>query len=496
MKNKIIVISIALVFILSSLTNIVGAFKVENKLMENTPEDIVLESSGLSTTFSPPYESDPYTYSEIFTVIGDVDVSANRLTGYIGGSINISGIGIPAHLFAYGIAEAYQVLDFYTGRKKTLRVEAEVIVSVMDIDILAGLSQTNLIAKCDEQLIYNDEIEPLMGLDEWMDLILFIIGFIPEIGIVSYLGTINEIMVFLNYMMGLEDNGATATFDISFNLENLNSGNHQLKLGCFQTSACTYITPVQISYFLGSVNHIKVFGLAPPNKPTISGTQYSNTEEICEFCATSTDSNNDPVQYKFSWGDGQESVWSDFISEGEEFCINYIYSQEGEFEIKAKSRDIDLLESEWSDIHTISIADRETDLKCLGQLTWAGVPPDSTASGRFSVKNIGQSNSKLDWEITEYPKWGSWSFEPSIGTDLRPEDRDVIVDVNVKAPDEVLKGYNGFVKIVNKEDNSDFELIPVVLSTDRIKDCRDTFLYLFLEKLFEQFSAFRILEIF
>ena len=107
------------------------------------------------------------------------------------------------------------------------------------------------------------------------------------------------------------------------------------------------------------------------------------------------------------------------------------------------------------------------DIKCEGELKWTGVKPSATVVGSFTVENIGDASSLLDWEITDYPEWGTWSFDPLKGYNLKPEDGQITVEVNIVAPSEKNEEFSGEVKIVNKENNDDYEIITVSLTTPR-----------------------------
>jgi len=109
------------------------------------------------------------------------------------------------------------------------------------------------------------------------------------------------------------------------------------------------------------------------------------------------------------------------------------------------------------------------DLDCDGDLTWTGVEPETKVIGSFTVENIGNNFSLLDWEISDYPEWGVWTFSPLHGDNLKPEDGSIIVEVSVVAPEEKNKEFSGEVKIVNKEDSNDYEIISVSLTTPRIR---------------------------
>jgi hypothetical protein len=106
------------------------------------------------------------------------------------------------------------------------------------------------------------------------------------------------------------------------------------------------------------------------------------------------------------------------------------------------------------------------DLECTGSLGWTKVKPGSTVTGNFTVENNGEPPSLLDWEVTEWPSWGtSWSFTPTNGTDLTPEDGVITVQVEVVAPNDPNEEFTDSVKVVNLENSSDYEIIPVSLIT-------------------------------
>jgi len=49
----------------------------------------------------------------------------------------------------------------------------------------------------------------------------------------------------------------------------------------------------------------------------------------------------------------------------------------------------------------------EADLDCEGNLVWTKVKASSSVTGSFEVKNIGEVDSQLNWNITSYPSWGT-----------------------------------------------------------------------------------------
>jgi len=95
----------------------------------------------------------------------------------------------------------------------------------------------------------------------------------------------------------------------------------------------------------------------------------------------------------------------------------------------------------------------DPEISCEGSLSWTDVKSGATVTGDFTVENIGDSTSLLNWEIYDWPDdWGTWSFDPDSGTDLTPEDGPLTVQVTCIAPDEKNEEFTGSIKIRNIED--------------------------------------------
>jgi hypothetical protein len=137
------------------------------------------------------------------------------------------------------------------------------------------------------------------------------------------------------------------------------------------------------------------------------------------------------------------------------------------------------------------------DLRCSGALDWTCKPGD-TVTGDFTVENVGDPESLLDWEIVEWPEWGQWSFTPMSGVGLKPEDGSVTVQVTLGAPKNRYKATNnweftGEVTIVNQEDSGDSCTIPVNLNLESTNN--KNMYTLFFSRLFERFpNLFQLLQ--
>ena len=109
------------------------------------------------------------------------------------------------------------------------------------------------------------------------------------------------------------------------------------------------------------------------------------------------------------------------------------------------------------------------DLDCDGTLVWNKVLPGAVETGSFTVRNVGEPGSKLDWNITEWPSWGTWIFTPMEGDDLTPENGSLTVQVSVMAPNEQNKQFSGNITITNRYDTNDYCTISVSLATPKNK---------------------------
>jgi len=110
-------------------------------------------------------------------------------------------------------------------------------------------------------------------------------------------------------------------------------------------------------------------------------------------------------------------------------------------------------------------SDSKSDLHCAGSLTWTHIKPGSKVNGSFIIENKGDNGTTLNWEITNYPTWGTWEFTPTEEGTLNPEKDSLRINVTCIVPDEKNRDFTEYVTVTNTDDTTDFELIPIVLST-------------------------------
>jgi len=153
------------------------------------------------------------------------------------------------------------------------------------------------------------------------------------------------------------------------------------------------------------------------------------------------------------------------------------------------------MDSEWYDLYDFDntanfcikgLVSSEPDLECMGSLVWNDIQPGSEIGAYFTLENIGDPDSKLDWGIIDHPSWGEWNFSPDGGVNLKPEDGVITVDVNVISPDEKEKLFSGNITIINNNDDSDFHVIEVSLTTPNNYKSSEIDIFRFINQIIEK----------
>ena len=89
-------------------------------------------------------------------------------------------------------------------------------------------------------------------------------------------------------------------------------------------------------------------------------------------------------------------------------------------------------------------------------LSWQDVEPGELVTSSIFIVNCGGSCSELDWNVTEWPSWGTnWTFEPKEGEDLTPQDPGYLIGFTFNAPLFPGWQFTGSITICNKEDPFD-----------------------------------------
>jgi glutamine amidotransferase-like uncharacterized protein len=92
----------------------------------------------------------------------------------------------------------------------------------------------------------------------------------------------------------------------------------------------------------------------PPKTPTITGPFEGKIKQTTNYSVTTTDPNGDNVSYFIEWGDNSTTGWTTTLPSGEYYNSSHTWSEEGDYIIKAKAKDIYGAESNWGTL-TVSM---------------------------------------------------------------------------------------------------------------------------------------------
>ncbi len=113
--------------------------------------------------------------------------------------------------------------------------------------------------------------------------------------------------------------------------------------------------------YLAGSNNVFCFGTFSNQPPEIPATPSGPTEGEPNieytFATATTDPDEDNVYYMFDWGNGEFSDWLGPYASGDEIEASYTWTEEGTYDIKVKAKDTLDQETEYSDAHTIEIAE-------------------------------------------------------------------------------------------------------------------------------------------
>jgi hypothetical protein len=104
-------------------------------------------------------------------------------------------------------------------------------------------------------------------------------------------------------------------------------------------------------------------------------------------------------------------------------------------------------------------------VRCNGSIHLTNITPGATITESFTVENAGTTGSLLNWEITSFPDWGTWTFTQSTVTSLTPEQGPVTINVSIVAPAKKNKDYGGYIKVTNTDNPTDCYIVQITLVT-------------------------------
>lgn len=143
----------------------------------------------------------------------------------------------------------------------------------------------------------------------------------------------NELIQTENY----DSQPTTSTFTYTYSIDA--QGGDVLEVTAFCSIAGSITREITVPYD-GDNN--------PPNKPDINGPASGKINTDHEYTFIATDPDGDDIFYCIDWGDNSEEVCIGPFPSGEEQKSSHSWSQQGQYTIKIKARDIKNAESDWA----------------------------------------------------------------------------------------------------------------------------------------------------
>jgi|WetSurMetagenome_2_1015567.scaffolds.fasta_scaffold88221_2 hypothetical protein len=112
----------------------------------------------------------------------------------------------------------------------------------------------------------------------------------------------------------------------------------------------------------GWSDSLPVSVLSPGDEPPLTpdaplGPDSSRVRIDCTFRVSTTDVDNDPLEYRFDWGAGDTSAWLGPLPAGDTLSTTHAWTALGAYDVRAQARDADGFGSlsGWSPPHNVII---------------------------------------------------------------------------------------------------------------------------------------------
>jgi len=129
-----------------------------------------------------------------------------------------------------------------------------------------------------------------------------------------------------------------------------------------------------------------------PDKPTINGPTFGKPNNEYTFEFTASDPENENVFYYIDWGDGTYEDWIGPYTSGETIEVTHEWTNLGDYEIKAKAKDINGARGLWSEPYPMHIG---MPALYIGSITGGLLNVDTI------IKNTGDAEATdVQWRIT------------------------------------------------------------------------------------------------
>ena len=127
-----------------------------------------------------------------------------------------------------------------------------------------------------------------------------------------------------------------------------------------------------------------------PDAPIISGPGLVKVNTSVPYDFSISDPDEDMVFLLVDWGDGMQSEWGGPYASGGVYHLSHAWAEQGNYEIKAKAKDMFGMESNWSDPFWVNVTNPALDIDMNGGV---GVSIILRSTGDDTTTNISWSAS-------------------------------------------------------------------------------------------------------
>ena len=181
---------------------------------------------------------------------------------------------------------------------------------------------------------------------------------------------------------------------------------------------------------------------APETPTTPNGPTTGYTGVTHNYSTNTIDPDGDQIKYKFDWGDGNISDWSDLVDSDTEISLPYSWNSNGTYQVKAMAKDEKGGESDWSDSITVLIYAFSTIKRLENETEIVIDIPENTISNQSVEFNVSEIKGFEDENLSYY-----WDFgDRTNGTGKQPSHTYTLPGTYIV----VLKIYDNNGILVNK----------------------------------------------
>lgn len=152
-------------------------------------------------------------------------------------------------------------------------------------------------------------------------------------------------------------------------------------------------------------------GPAVPPPPTGSGYGLVDTgwvDSTYYFYTVTDDPEREDISYKFKWGDGAESDWTDYYPSGTSISMKHIYTTAGTYELQAKAKDIHNNETDWSISFTFKVFPKSAPPESTTITALSDSVGVSTSEVKFLVRAVDPESDSVRFFVKWTPTDSSW----------------------------------------------------------------------------------------